>query len=190
MGMFDTIQLETPLVCPGCGHEEPTVQTHHFGETLDTYRIGMIVPHCPILTGILIETFWCSACHHAGKEAPPSLYVVIWHSILVAVEWKRDEAERKLAAVDRLDLIEWLDRMQREAAAWRRNYHALRSDLARWHEYQGRQKDAPSDQESSPNATSRLSGFFLPDEAIRSAADPLAAILERNPPAQDQDGLN
>jgi hypothetical protein len=182
--MFDTIRLETPLVCPGCGREEPTVQTHLFGETLDTYRIGMIVPHCPVLTGILIETFWCSACHNVGMEASPSLYVVIWHSVLVSIEWKREEAERKLAAVDRLDLIEWLDRMQRESATWRRNYHALRSDLSRWHEYQGQQKAAPV-----PIATSRLSSFFLPDEAIRNAADPLAAILERHPPVQDPGGL-
>ncbi len=66
MGMFDTIQLETPLVCPGCGHEEPTVQTHHFGETLDTYRIGMIVPHCPILTGILER--------HPSAQGPDGLF--------------------------------------------------------------------------------------------------------------------
>ncbi len=114
--------------------------------------------------------------------------MVIWHSILVAVEWKREEAERKLAAVDRLDLIEWLDRMQREAATWHRNYHALRSDLAGWHDYQGQQKEVPADQEPAPNAKSRLLSFFLPDEALRNAADPLAAILERHPPVKHPDG--
>jgi hypothetical protein len=186
MGMFDTIRLETPLVCPGCGHEEPAVQTHHFGETLDTYRIGMIVPHCPILTGILIETFWCSACHHAGREARPSLYVVIWHSILVAVEWTREDAERKLAAVDRLSLIQWLDRTQREAAGWRRQYHALRNDLARWHDYQVQEKQRASAPEDAPQpVASRLLHIFGPDEAIRAAADPLAAILERHPPGEN-----
>jgi hypothetical protein len=190
MGMFDTIRLDAPLVCPACGHAEPALQTHQFGETLDTYRIGMLVPNCPVLTGILLESFWCSACHHAGLEKAPALYVAIWHSVLVAVEWTQEDAERKLAAVDRLDLIEWLDRTQREAAMWRRKYHALRNDLDRWHAYQEQEKLKPSTTEDSPpSIASRLQSFFMPDEAIRSAADPLGAILERHPPDEDPDPL-
>jgi hypothetical protein len=187
MGMFDTIRLAEPLVCPACGHEESTLQTHHLGETLDTYRVGMIVPDCSVLTGILLETFWCSACHNADIEAAPQLHVVIWHSILVAVEWKREEAERKLAAVDRLDLIEWMDQMQRDALTWRRNYHALRSDLARWREYQVEQEKSVAGEEPTTNAPLRK--LFMPDEEIRNAADPLAAILERHPPAEEPDGF-
>ncbi len=45
------------------------MQTHHFVQTLDTYRIGMIVPQCPILTGI--RRYWtrtaCSA-QEVGHE--------------------------------------------------------------------------------------------------------------------------
>jgi hypothetical protein len=188
MGMFDTIRLEKPLVCPTCGHGESTLQTHHFDESLSTFRPGMIVPHCPVLSGVLVETFWCSACHNADIETAPELYLVIWHSILVAVEWDRDEAERRLAAVDRLDLIAWLHQAQDEAREWQRKYQALRTDLSRWHEYQEQQAKGDDEDE-----TSRRSGkawpksFFLPDEAIRDAADPLAAILDRHPWSEDPD---
>jgi len=185
MGMFDTVRLEPPLVCPACGHEESTLQTHHFGETLATYRAGMIVSDCPVLTGILRDTFWCSVCHNAEMETASELYIVIWHSILVGVEWKREDAERKLKAVDRLDLIEWLDRMQRETQTWRRKYHALRTDLDRWHDYQRKQAESDATQESDRIADSALRRFLEPDEAIRNADDPLAAILERNPPVEE-----
>ena len=185
MGMFDTIRLDPPLVCPGCGHEEFSLQTHHFGETMDVYRTGMIVADCPVLTGILRETFWCSACHNENLESAPEIFVVIWHSILVLVEWKREDAERKLAAVDRLDVIEWLDRMQREAREWRRQYHALRTDLDRWHEYQRKQKKSDTAQESDRSTNAALRRFFDPDEAIKTADDPVAAILERNPPVDE-----
>ena len=183
MGMFDTIRLDEPLVCPACGNRQSTLQTHHFGETLDTYRLGMLVPACPVLTGILLESFWCPACQIADLKSEPQLHLVIWNSILVAVEWTREDAERKLAAVDRLSLIQWLDRTQREAAEWRREYGALRNDLARWHDYQVKEKQrvsAPAD--ASQPVASRLQNFFGPDEAIRTAADPLGAILERHPP--------
>ena len=187
MGMFDTIRLGEPLVCPACGHAETTLQTHHFGETLDTYRVGMIVTHCPVLTGILVETFWCSACHHADAAGRPEVYLVIWHSILAGVTWKREEAEARLASVDRLDLVGWLDQAQREAAEWRRKYHGLRDDLARWHEYQGREPAQPEGAE--PDVRSALRAFFMPDEDIRKAADPLAAILDRHPPGETAEEL-
>ena len=184
MGMFDTIGLDPPLVCPACGHEEAALQTHHFGETLDVYRPGMIVSDCPILTGILRETFWCSECHNANLESAPELYVVIWHSILVGVEWRQEDAEQKLAAVDRLDLIEWLDRMQDESKRWRRKYHALRTDLDRWHRYEAEQEEASGDDKGGGGA-SALRRIFMPDDAIKNADDPLEAILERNPPVKE-----
>ena len=186
MGMFDTMALEKPLICPSCGHEESTVQTHLFGETLSTYRTGMIVSDCPVLSGILRETFWCSACHNKDLENAPELFVVIWHAILVAVEWTQEDAARKLASVDRVSLIEWLDRMQRDAREWRRKYHALRTDLDRWHRYQGEQKESGADSETSERVKA-LHRIFMPDEMIRNAEDPLQAILERNPPVDEFD---
>jgi hypothetical protein len=190
MGMFDTIRLDEPLVCPACGNRQATLQTHHFGETLETYRIGMLVPECSVLTGILLESFWCSACRNADLKRAPQLYLVVWNSILVAVEWAREEAERKLAAVDRLSLIQWLDRTQREAVGWRRQYHALRNDLARWHDYQARETRRAAAPENAPQAVaSHLWKLFEPDEAIREAADPLAVILERHPPDENADPL-
>ncbi len=39
MGMFDTITLEPPLICPACGHDSSALQTHAFGWTMvDTIR--------------------------------------------------------------------------------------------------------------------------------------------------------
>jgi len=181
MGMFDTIQLDPPLVCPACGHAEATLQTHHFAETLDTYRVGMIVRDCPVLTGILRETFWCSACHNTEPGRAPELFVVIWNAILVAVEWTQDDAERKLGAVDRVSLIEWLDRMQREAREWRRRYHALRTDLERWHRYATERK---TDGNEEPEPAAAWRKLFMPDETIRNAPDPLQAILERHAPVE------
>lgn len=182
MGMFDTIDLEKALICPSCGHEEQMVQTHHFGETLSTYRAGMIVSDCPVLTGILRETFWCSACHNEDMESAPELFIVIWHTVLVGVEWEQEEADRKLAAVDRLNLIDWLERMQRDAKEWRRKYHALRTDLDRWHKY-ALEKETQGDEE--PEGVNALRRIFMPDEEIRNATDPLEAILKRHPPVEN-----
>ena len=62
---------------------------------------------------------------------------------------------------------------------------ALRNDLSRWHDYErGRVagEDKPSPEDVPP-----LRKFFWPDESIRNAADPLAAILDRHPPEEDPD---
>lgn len=82
-------------------------------------------------------------------------------------------------SLDRLDLVEWLDLAQREAGEWRRKYHALRQDLDRWHEFHKRAQEPPANENK---ARSDFRDLFAPDEEIRNAEDPLAAILERNPP--------
>ncbi|MBT7701583.1 MAG: hypothetical protein HN700_14925, partial [Verrucomicrobia bacterium] len=64
---------------------------------------------------------------------------------------------------------------------------ALRSDLARWREYQVEQEKSVAGEEPTTNAPLRK--LFMPDEEIRNAADPLAAILERHPPAEEPDGF-
>ena len=96
-----------------------------------TYRIGSVASMASVLTGIVKERFWCSACHQAGKSGDAPAYLAIWHSIIVAVELDLAEAERKLAAVDRLSLIGWLDQAQREALQWQRRYHHLYRDVER-----------------------------------------------------------
>ncbi len=191
MGMFDTIYLKTPLACPGCGEAISEVQTHEFGETMRHYSVGSLVTASPVVTGIVKETLWCSTCSNADRSGESPLYLVIWHSILAGVEQDLEKAEKRLAAVDRLDLIGWLDENQREAARWRRKYNALYHDLKRWHEHLQRVKD-PEPAVEGENAEVRkrreaCRHLLGPPEEVLNAPDPLAAIIERNSPeAEDE----
>ena len=185
MGMFDTIHLKAPLVCPVCNAEQLDHQTHAFHDIMATYEIGSLVGGS-VLSGIISETLWCSVCHEAGNSADSPVYLVIWHSILVGVEQDLTRAEARLASVDRLDLIGWLDAAQRQAAKWQRHYQSLTHDLQRWHDHLARQQNPESARPGeTPEMTARresLSRLWGPAEEILTAADPLAAILERNKP--------
>ncbi len=193
MGMFDTIHLKQPLVCPVCGAGQNSYQTHAFEDVMANYEIGSLV-RGGILSGIVNETLWCSACHKAGERSESPVYLVIWHSILVGVEQDLARAEARLASVDRLDLIGWLDEAQRETEKWRRRYYGLFNDLHRWHEHLARQQNPEparegetSEQVERRTALSRLWGL---SEEILSAPDPLAAIMERNKPTAPEDREN
>ena len=91
------------------------------------------------------------------------------------------QAEARLAAVDRLDLIGWLDEAQRVTSRWRRHYHDLHHDVQLWHEHLTRaaapEPEAPGETAARRRAFQRI--FDLPPE-ILTAPDPLAAILARN----------
>jgi hypothetical protein len=141
--MFDTIHVKTPLICPACGAGVRSLQTKEFDCTMAHFRIGSVLSGSSVMTGIVNETLFCEACYKARRESgdkadpppEPPIYLVIWHSILAGVEQDLTQAEARLAAVDRLDLIGWLDEAQREAARWRRHYHGLYNDISRWHEH-------------------------------------------------------
>ncbi len=181
MGMFDTIMLDEGLVCPVCGHEETSIQTHELGNSLDTYRVGMILPYCPVMTGVIREQFYCSKGHHKEQEKSPDIYLVIWHTILVGVLWTEGEADRLLQSVDRLNLVEWLGQMQKQAQQWQKKYNLLRSDLERWHKYvTAQQEGQPAQEGEKTDRHSAWKIFCLPDEEIRNAEDPLWEILKRN----------
>ena len=144
------------------------------------FKIGSVLLGAPVLIGIIKETLWCNACHKAGKQPAESpVYLVVWHSLLAGVEQDLATAEARLASVDRLDLIAWLDEAQRDAARWAKTYHKLFSDVSRWHEHLTR----PTETElTGPEAERRLafSRFFSLPEEILTALDPLAAILAAN----------
>ena len=182
MGMFDTIHVKTPLACPTCGAEILSLQTKELSDSMSHFKIGSLLKDSPVLTGIVQETLWCSACHDAKREQTnPPVYLVIWHSVLAGVEQDLAKAEARLAAVDRLDLIAWLDEAQREAARWRRHYYGLFHDVQRWHEHLARtaapEPEATGEIAERRRAFQRL--FDLPQE-ILTAPDPLAAILAAN----------
>lgn len=178
MGLFDTIHLDPPLACPVCGVPASDLQTHEFGETMTTYRIGSVIAMCPVLTGILRERLWCATCHgKSGRTdaAEIPVYVIIWHSVLAGVTLDAESAERRLAAVDRLDLLGWLDEAQRKADQWQQRFQDLRHDVRRWHEHLHR--PPPEAQSKREKALRQL--WDLPEE-ILNAPDPLAVILERS----------
>ena len=188
MGMFDTIHLKTPLLCPACGAEVRSLQTKEFDCIIAHYKIGSLVTASPVLTGIVKETLWCDACHKSGQQPSDSpVYLVIWHSVLAGVEQDFAKAEARLAATDRLDLIAWLDEAQREAARWRRHYHDLHHDVQRWHEHLARPA-APEPEATGATAEHRraFQRFFDLPEEILTAPDPLAAILAANKHADDE----
>lgn len=180
MGMFDTIHLKEPLICPDCGTKVSSIQTKHFDSCMADFKIGSVLSGSPVLIGIVKETLWCNACYKAGgQQGEPAVYLVIWHSLLAGVEQDLAKAEARLAAVDRLDLIAWLDEAQREAGRWARSYHKLFSDVSRWHEHLTRPPEPePTDPDAERQRAFRRF-FSLPDE-ILTAPDPLAAILAAN----------
>jgi uncharacterized protein (DUF983 family) len=186
MGLFDTIHLDPPLACPACGATSSNFQTHELGESMATYRIGSVASMASVLTGIVKDRFWCEACYKAGKSGDSPAYLVIWHSIIVAVELDLAEAERKLAAVDRLSLIGWLDQAQREALQWRRRFFGLFHDVERWHEHLQKPPEADPAETDDGRRKAFRELFGLPKEILEST-DPLAAILERNRADADED---
>lgn len=183
--MFDTIHFKKPLICPVCGAEESSLQTKHFDSCMAHFKIGSVLSGSPVLIGIIKETLWCDACHKAGRHPAESpVYLIVWHSLLAGVEQDLAKAEARLAAVDRLDLIAWLDEAQREVARWSRSYRKLFSDVSRWHEHLTRPPEPePAGAEAERHRAFRRL-FSLPDE-ILAAPDPLAAILAANKQGSD-----
>mgnify|MGYP006276105873 FL=1 len=176
MGMFDTIILEPPLSCPTCG-SPMEIQTKLFDSLMQSYRIGGVISGSPVLYGVLTEEAFCWACSKAERQARTELFLVVWHTILAGVELSQEAAELRLAAVDRLDLIRWLDDAQKREEAWRRRLRSLYSDVSRWHEELER-RNRPQEEETDRAGSIRRM-LSLPDE-ILNADDPLAEILARH----------
>lgn len=180
MGMFDTIHFKKPLACSSCGAEITSVQTKNFDCVLESYQIGSVLRGGNVHSGIIKETMWCDACHKAGRTPADSpVYLVVWHTVLAGVETELAKAEARLAAVDRLDLIAWLDEAQREADLWHRRYSKLHSDVTRWHEHLTHPPETVPEGEEGKRQRGFRRFFSLPDE-ILNAPDPLAAILAAN----------
>ena len=184
MGMFDTIHVRTPLICPVCAAEIRSLQTKEFDSTMANFRIGSVLSGSAVLTGIIKEHLWCKACSDAGQPSESPIYLVVWHSLLAGIEQDLAKAESRLAAVDRLDLIGWLDEAQREAARWRHNFHTLHHDVSRWHEHLTRPAEPEPTGENAERVHAFRRFFDLP-EAILTAPDPLAAILAANKHADE-----
>lgn len=134
-------------------------------------KIGSVLPGSAVRSGSIEERLFCSACWKrrratgdTSEVAPdPPVYLVIWHSILAGVEQDLAKAEARLAAVDRLDLIGWLDDAQHDAARSRGHFYKFRSDVQRWHEHLAdANAPEPAGEDLAPRAPPRLRALFQP----------------------------
>lgn len=175
MGMFDTIHFSKPVPCPGCGAEIASLQTKDFDSCMDHYYVGSILRGGSIIKGIVEEEIWCQRCFDAKAESRHPIYLVVWNSILAGVETTEVAAEQRLATVDRLDLVGWLDEAQRSSDSWRARFFRLLGDIEKWHQHLERQEN-PQENERSM----RWSAIFkLPDEILQ-AQDPLKALIAQH----------
>jgi len=187
MGMFDTVHLREPLACATCGAKIDSVQTKEFDCVLANLRIGSVLSGASIRSGIIKDWAYCMECHKSKRsDNRTDFFMVVWHSILVGIETTESAAEKRLAAVDRLDLIGWLEEAQRGEEEWRGRFHRLHDELSRWHDYLEKQKLPP---ESDDNKRHRFS-FFEPPEEIRQAADPILAIVEKHGLKAGESGMD
>jgi len=175
MGMFDTIHFEKPIPCLECGSEIFSVQTKDFECLMRNYYVGDLLRGGSVLKGIVKEELWCDACFKAKREPRHPIYLVIWNSILAGIETTEEAAGQRLASVDRLDLVGWLDEAQRSAATWQRRFFELLGDLEKWQDHLERQANPQEDEQAN-----RWAGIFkLPDEILQ-AKDPLKALLTQH----------
>jgi len=144
---------------------------------------GKLAARGAVLKGIVKEEIWCEKCFDAKRESRHPIYLVVWNSILAGIETTEDAAEQRMASVDRLDLVGWLDEAQRSATDWQRRFFRLLGDIEKWHEHLARQSNPEEVDEAG-----RLSAVFkLPDE-ILLAKDPLEALIAQHRENAKRDG--
>ncbi len=188
MGLFDTVLLTPPILCPRCD-SEMELQTKLFDPAMTTYRIGSVVSGSSVLSGILEEHAYCRNCLEAKREHEVTVFLVVWHSILAGVELSEEAADARLRAVDRADLIGWIDEAQRRERDWRRRFRAFYRDVREWHEHLAREAAKPDAEESDRSSRVFAALFRLPPE-ILDAPDPLGAILaDHEESSGEQDGF-
>ena len=190
MGLFDTILLDPPITCPTCGRTLE-LQTKHFEPAMVSYRIGSIITYSPVLSGILTEDLFCHDCYKAERDHRVDVWLVVWHSILVGVERSEQAAEARLASIDRVDLIRWIDEAQRAERTWRSRFRSFYRDVSRWHEHVHHPE--PDDEDGDDTERSRrrsMRAFFSLPKEILDTPDPLATILSNhNETSEESDGM-
>ncbi len=180
--MFDTIHFAKPIPCPGCGTEISSVQTKEFESLMCNYYVGNVMRGGSMLKGIVKEELWCDQCYAAKRESRYPIFLVIWNSILAGVETTEEAAEQRLASVDRLDLVGWLDEAQRSASVWQRRFFSLLGDLEKWHEHLEHQKNPQEDEKAN-----RFRAIFKLSDEILNAEDPLKTLLTQHSEDAKQD---
>jgi len=106
MGMFDTIIFPRPIKCTVCGKEQTSTQTKQFEKLMIHYEVGDVLPGS-LITGIIEETFFCTHESLKKQEIPSStqsVYMAIWHNILIDVADIYEDADRKVRSFGTGDL--------------------------------------------------------------------------------------
>lgn len=114
MGLFDTFIFDTPLPCPVCGAAVKSVQSKAFGCSLDYLRVGDALSDSGIRLGIVEEELYCDSCRGQQGDKRAPVFLVIWHGIFAGAYATMREAEVRLSGIDRVTLLEWHDRQQKE----------------------------------------------------------------------------
>lgn len=182
MGMFDTIHFEKLIPCPGCGTEISSLQTKEFENLMADYSVGNVLRGGSVLKGIVKEELWCEPCSHAKRESRHPIYLVVWNTILAGVETTEEDAEKRLASVDRLDLVGWLDEAQRSTSVWKRRFYGLLGDMEKWQEHLEHQNKPPEDEK-----VARFRAIFKLSDEILNAEDPLKTLLTQHRDDAKQD---
>jgi hypothetical protein len=171
LGLYDTFIFDNPIPCSVCGAPIKSVQSKAFRCSLDYLRVGDALSDRCLRLGVVEEDLYCDSCSSPQEGPRPKVFLVIWHGIYAGAYATMREAEARLAGIDRVTLLEWHDRQQKEKEDWRRRFHSLRSALSDWHDYTlAEDKDA---------FLKKPMAFFR--SGLREAAaksDPLGAILE------------
>lgn len=171
MGLFDTLILGDSIKCPDCGTEINSVQTKVFENCMDTYEPGDITRGCRIRTGIITETLYCDRCRWPKEIDDSLVYIAVWHSIYIGIFNSEDEAEERLNSIDRLDLIEWLDKAQTERDLWHRRFSSLYQEISILSEY-----DKAEDKDAFLSNTFNL----LSKSEILKAEEPLGDLVKKH----------
>jgi hypothetical protein len=172
MGLFDTVRFDKPLRVPEWEHPVVDMQTKYFGNNMQTYTIGSILPESPVRIGVVEDSLWCAPDQADDPERTHPVYFAIWHHILAGVFLDVEQTEECLRTVDRLDLIAWLERAQTESQRWEFHFHHFRADIRALHQHQTEGEPA-----TEREVALRRLGHGLTDYILQ-ADDPLALILK------------
>lgn len=135
MGLFDTFIFAEPMPCNECGNPIVSVQSKSFGETMTEYRVGDALTDKGLRLAVVEERCFCDACSQEGGAQTPRCWITVWHGIYAGTYQSEEKAHNRLSSIDRLTILEWHERQQKEKEAWRRRFRNLFNEIESLREY-------------------------------------------------------
>lgn len=171
MGLFDTFVINPPVECPECKCAISSVQSKAFGQSLERYQPGTLVNQSEIRYGIIEEECYCQKCTYHKDIKRTVVYLLIWHNVYVGAYDSEKKALKKLNSIDRLNILEWLDKTQREKELWQCRFSNIYNEIRELHDYET--SDNKEEYLKKPFNTNNFKKYLEQD-------DPLAALLAEN----------